>query len=147
MTISFPTNTRDVINGIRTAIGRTIILQDFDRTICTYSGCGVDPITDTAIDPFCPVCSGVGYTTVMNETSILAHVFWKPADMLNWVTGGQYFTGDCVVQVEYTDTNIASINDAKYVVVDDKRLRIKDKVLRGVPAINRVILDLELEEE
>ena len=147
MTISFPSNTRATINAIRDAIGRTIVFQNLVETECTYSGCGLDPITNTAIYSFCPVCSGEGVTVSISETDLTAHITWKPESTLRWVVGGQYYTGDCLVQVEYTDTNISTIDEAKYIVVDSKRLRKKNKILRGVPAINRVLLELELEEE
>jgi len=147
MTITFPSNTKTIIDAIRDTIGRTIVFQSITETACTASGCGVDPITNTAINSFCTVCSGEGYITVASGTELIAHITWKPEGILNWIVGGQYYTGDCLVQVEYTDTNIATIDDAKYVVVDSKRLRKKNKILRGVPAINRVLLELELEEE
>lgn len=147
MTISFPSNTRETINAIRDAIGRQITFQTVVTAPCTASGCGVDPITNTAINSFCTVCSGKGYTTTISGDLYTAHITWKPEGILNWIVGGQYYTGDCLVQVEYTDDSIDVINGAKYVVVDDKRLRMKGKILRGVPAINRVLLELELEEE
>ena len=147
MTISFPSNTKDIIDQIRIAIGREVLFQTVTQSGCIASGCGVDPITHTAINPFCSVCSGVGYTTTLSGLGVLAHISWKPSGLLNWIVAGQYYTGDCLLQVEYTPTNRSLVEDAKYVVVDDKRLRVETKTPRGVPSLNRILLECRLEEE
>jgi len=147
MIITFPTNTKEIIDAIREAIGRDVTFQTKVETECTYSGCNIDPITNTSINSFCPVCSGVGYTSTLDEDVMKAHIFWKPEGFLNWVTAGQYFTGDCAVQIEYTEDIYEMVSAADYVVVDGKRLRMKSRDPRGVPALNRILLDCELEEE
>jgi len=78
----------------------------------------------------------------MEEYPVLAHVNWGRGDITKWETGGIYFDGDCTAQVEYTAENLDAIDKAEYVVVDERELEIKSKYLRGVPELNRVILNL-----
>lgn len=78
----------------------------------------------------------------MEEYPVLAHVNWGIGDIPKWETGGTYFDGDCTAQIEYTDANIAAIDSTEYVIVDDRELEIKSKYLRGVPELNRIILNL-----
>lgn len=147
MTITFPSNTKTIIDQIRDAIGREVTFIEEAYSPCTASGCGLDPITNTAINSFCTVCSGEGFTVTISGTGLTAHITWKPENVLNWIVAGQYFTGDCLLQVEYTSNNRELIEDAKYVVVDDKRMRVESIMPRGVPAINRLLLECKLEEE
>jgi hypothetical protein len=62
---------------------------------------------------------------------------------LNWATGGQIFEGDCRVQVAYTAELADSLDYLDYVVVDNKEMTMRKKIYRGVPAINRILMDLE----
>ena len=141
MAITFPSNTKQIIDAIRTAIGRDIIAE-----VITVSGCSVcslDPVTNTSVDSFCPVCSGLYWIETISGATILAHVNQKPLDNLQWVTGGKYFEGDATVQVEYNAVNLDLIERSKYFIVDGKRFE-KDKIeLRGVPNVNRIILILK----
>lgn len=146
MGIYFPSNTKQIIDAIREAIGRPIIAE-----VVTISGCGVcslDPVTNTSTNSFCPVCSGTYWIETVSGAPILAHVNQKPLDDLQWVTGGKYFEGDATAQVEYSQINLDLIERSRYFIVDGKRFE-KDKIeLRGVPNINRIILILkEMEDE
>lgn len=141
MPITFPNNTRQVINEIRGAIGREIIAEVITLSGC--NACGLDPVTNTSIDSFCPVCSGVYWIETISGASILAHVSQRPMDDLQWITGGKYFSGDATVQIEYTSLNLDLIERSKYFIVDGKRFE-KDKIeFRGVPEVNRIILILK----
>lgn len=135
----------EIIDGIRTAIGRVVTFYTVASSIACPD-CSLDPITNTSTDPFCTVCSGIHWTPVYTASGIKAHITWGNADQLNWVTGGQFFDGDCRVQIKYTSEHLEIADNARYLVVDNKELTIKSKILRGVPEINRIILDL-LEKE
>ncbi len=143
-TITFPTDTKDTIDAIREAIGRSIVFSTPVRTVC--SGCSLDPITDTSTDSFCVICDGEGYVTTYSGTTISAHVTWGKADELGWVTGGQYLEGDCRVQIEYSTGNITVVDGSEFVTVDGKRLSVRKKILRGVPDLNRILIDLKEED-
>lgn len=144
MPITFPTNTRDIINEIRDAIGRDIICYTESKQLCPV--CSIDPVTDASTDVYCSNCSGVGYLISYSGDVIKAHVTWAPSETLAWVTGGQYFDGDCRVQIESTDANMTIVEGAKYLTVDGKNCIIKKKMYRGVANINRILIDLALEE-
>jgi hypothetical protein len=138
--ITFPADTKSIVDGMRSAIGRPVEFVSRNRTPCPT--CEIDPITDSSIDSFCITCSGEGYLYTYSGTTITGHVTWASFDKLSWVPGGQYFDGDCRLQIEYTLDNITVINNAKHVIVDGKQLRVADKIFRGVPTINRIILNL-----
>lgn len=141
MAIIFPSNTAQIINEIRNAIGRNIIAEVISVEECPV--CMLDPVTNTSTDSFCPVCSGNYWITTVSGASILAHVSYKPLDDLEWVTGGKYVAGDATAQIEYTEENLTLVEGSKYFILDNRRFE-KDKIeLRGVPNINRIILILK----
>ncbi len=144
MTITFP-STKDTIDAIRDAIGRDIIL-----VTTTYSGCwacSLDPITNQSTNVFCTVCSGIHWIPTVTENELLAHVTWGNSDALLWVTGGQLLEGDCRISIEYTAENLNLVENANYYIVDNKKLFFKKKILRGVPTINRILIDLKEERD
>lgn len=145
MAITFPTNTKTIIDEIRGAIGRNV---DFYVTTSSYTcqTCSLDPTTGTSTDSFCMTCSGLYYIPMLYSTTISGHITWGKSDKLNWVTGGQFFEGDCRLQIEYSDINLDLVNGAKYVVVDGKRLTIDTITLRGAQELNRIVLNLSEEE-
>ena len=141
MTIVFPENTRDIINQIRYAIGRNVTFVVIsDSEICYV--CGLDPVTNSAVDPYCPVCSGLGYLYTYSGVTVSGHVTWGFSELLAWYTGGQQFEGDCRVQVEFVPEVITIIDTAKWVIVDGKTMQIKKRIYRGVKELNRVLYDL-----
>lgn len=142
VTISFPTDTKDTIDAIRSAIGRTVIFNTVASSI-PCNTCALDPITNESIDPFCPTCSGIYWIPVISGASILAHVTWAGADQMNWYSAGQVFEGDCRVQIEKTDTNIAIVDITRDLTVDGRTLEIKKVLPRGAPELNRLLLDLK----
>jgi hypothetical protein len=144
MTITFPAGTKNIIDQIRLAIGREV--DFYTETSVPCSGCGIDPVTKTSINPFCNICGGTGYIYNFIITTISAHITWGGLDTLNWQSGGQIFEGDAGIQIEYTNDNLITVNGCKYVLVDGKKMTIRRKILRGVQPINRILLDLEEEE-
>ncbi len=138
--ITWPSDTKVIIDAIRAVIGRPVNFYTEIKTPC--SACSIDPITDTSTNSFCLVCSGVGYVIVYSGTTISGHVTQGPIDGMRWATGGQYYDGDCMVQIEYTPSNITVVDNASYVIVDNKKFDVRKKILRGVKNINRIILDM-----
>lgn len=131
----------NIIDDIRTLIGRCVTFYVVVSSIACET-CSLDPVTNTSTDSFCPECSGNYWTPVYSGNSVNAHITWGNADLMNWKTGGKYYTGDCRIQIKYTDTNKYLADNAEYIVVDDKELTVETKILRGVPTLNRIILDL-----
>ena len=146
MNIVFPTDTYETIDAIRGAIGR-----DVDFYVPTLSGCPVcdlDPVTNTSTDSFCDVCSGVYWIKTYSIITLSGHVTWGPADVLQWYPGGKMDDGDCRIQIKYTTENDTTVEDVDYVVVDNRQVEIKRVTPRGVPSINRLLLDcVEREKE
>lgn len=140
-TITWPSNTVTVIDEIRDAIGRDVT---FYVVASSYEcpTCGLDPVTNTAINSFCPTCSGVGLITILSGVVVNAHVTWGHSEQLGWVSGGQLDMGDCRVQIKYTVANENTVDTAQYVVVDNRVMQIIKKILRGVKPINRILIDL-----
>lgn len=141
MTITFPSNTAAIIDEIRGVIGRDVIFYTLaGSTECPV--CNLDPTTGTSTDSFCETCSGVYYIPIYSGVSISGHITWTSSDILNWQTGGQLFDGDCRIQIKYTPENITVLDATKWVEVDGKSLEIKERSLRGVQQLNRIVLSL-----
>jgi hypothetical protein len=144
MTIPFPLNTRDTINEIRDMIGREVTFVMTLESDCPT--CELDPVSNTSVDSFCPTCSGIGYIYTLSGYTVMAHITWGQADINNWQSAGQLFDGDCRIQVDLIPENITVLNLNPYVEVDGKKMSIKKKILRGVPSLNRILLDLKEQE-
>lgn len=140
MTIFFPSTT-DTIDLIREAIGRNIIIDTVTLSGC-YN-CSLDPVTNESNNAFCNVCGGKYWITLTTPHTIKAHVSSGKIDNLNWVPGGQLMEGDCVIQVKYTEEiNSYVLSGVLYHI--DGRDFIKDThIYRGVPEINRIIVNLK----
>jgi len=144
--IIWPSNTRDVINSIRGAIGRLVTFYLISASEpCTL--CNRDPITNTSTDSFCPVCSGNFWIHTYSGVSISGHVTWGQAEQFNWATGGQFIDGDCRVQIENTVENITVLESAQWVSVDNRRMTVNKIIPRGVQDINRILIDLVEQEK
>jgi hypothetical protein len=141
MTIIFPSNTKDIIDQIRDAIGRPVYF--FRRYTVPCSACSIDPISGDSTNSFCTVCSGEGYVVTFSGYTINGHITHKPQEMMQWSSAGQWFEGDVRVQVELTDSNITVIENTEYVMVDEKKFDIRSTFKRGVPTLNRVLIDLK----
>jgi hypothetical protein len=144
MSITFPTDTEQIIDEIRTAIGRDVIFYRLYSTDCPT--CSLDPISDTSTDSFCPTCSGLYYITTPSGTTVNGHVTWGNMDEMQWPTGGQYFKGDCRLQIKYTLNSLSMVNNTDYIVADSKKFIIDKFALRGVPELNRIVIILNEED-
>ena len=143
--ISFPENTEEIIDEIRGAIGRLVSFYT-QTAISGCANCSLDPISRKSTDSFCPNCGGDYFIPVYTEVQVSGHVTWKGTDLFDWQTGGQLFDGDCRVQIKNTARNRNLLEVSGYVMVDGRTLDIKQKIFRGVPQSNRIIIDLELNE-
>lgn len=139
--VSWPTNTKEVTDSIRDAIGRTVIIHTHsDVSLCP--DCKLDPISGKSSDPFCSTCGGTGYITSKIDSEVTAHINWNSiGDTIN-TPGGRIFNGDCKISIEYTSVNLSNVMNADYFTVDNKNLYLKNYDIRGVPTPNRIIIIL-----
>lgn len=145
MTIFWPTNTKSITDSIRDAIGRDITLViPASGTACPT--CSLNPITNASTDPLCPTCSGIYWINAESLITINAHVTQGALDIPWRVPGGSIGKGDATIQVEYTAGNLSNIENAKYFLVDGIKFFLKNKTLRGVPEVNRIIVVLSEQE-
>lgn len=144
-TIIWPNNTAEVINNIRSAIGRTVYFYILESSE-PCSLCDLDPITNTSTNSFCPVCSGEFWIRTYTSIPVSGHITWGGLDQMDWSKGGQIYTGDARLQIEYTETNLNLVNNVKWLIVDGKKMSIEKVIYRGVPVINRILLDLKEED-
>jgi len=144
MTLPFPTNTTDIIQKMINTIGRNITLYIENQTVCW--NCGIDPISGDALDSSCPVCSGIGYLVTYSGYVVRSYLNHGKMDNKNWVTGGQYFDGDSTAQIMLTPESLQAVERASYLIADTKRFKISQKIYRGVPELNRIILVLKEDE-
>lgn len=135
----------EFLDAVRNAIGREVSFHYVASSV-PCSSCNLDPVNNTSTNSFCPVCSGTYWIPVNAVESVLAHITWGKSDTLSWASAGQYFEGDCRIQIKYTQANLNLINNAKYLTVDGKNMRIENKLFRGVQEINRILLDLSEQE-
>jgi hypothetical protein len=134
-----------IIEDIRGLIGRDVYVYTVASSYpCPV--CGVDPVTGKSTDSFCTTCSGEYWIEVLSSVTLSGHITWGNTDNLGWATGGQFFEGDCRLQIAYSDTNKNLIKNARYIVVDDVRTTVRNVSYRGVPQLNRIVITLDEEE-
>jgi len=135
----------EIVDAIRGAIGRNV---DF-HYIETVSGCPVcdyDPVNDASTDAFCTTCSGEYWIPIYESTTLSGHISWGYSEQLGWVTAGQMDDGICRVQIKYSPDNEIIVDKTKWMIVDERTMTIKKKIVRGVQGINRILIDLEEKE-
>lgn len=141
MHIPFPTNTRQQIEDIINDIGRAVLFVT--STLSGCYNCSLDPVTNTSVDSFCPVCSGIYWIPTYSSNSIVAHVAWKYADDAEFNTGGNTYVGDGKVKIIYSGPYMDILEDTDYLVVDGKQASIEKITLLGVPHVNRISIDFK----
>jgi len=145
--IVFPDQT-DIVDKIREAIGRDVYFYRVTYTDCTASGCGFDPVNESSINPYCPTCSGLYFIPSYQVVPVEGFVSWGYSENLGWVQGGQLAEGSCRVQIKSSVTNLDLVNNSNFLIVDNRKMSIVRKTLRGTPNVNRLLLDLqELDDE
>lgn len=143
-TIVWP-ETTEQIDAIRTAIGRQIyIYVTVTGVACTI--CSLDPVTNLSTNPFCPQCNGSYWTATLSAYPTLAHITHLDTDQPNWTVGGTIFQGGTRIQVKYTTETLSAVDNASYYLVDGKKFIEKNRALRGVPDINRIVVTLKEQE-
>ncbi len=144
MPIEFPTNTADVIDDIRNAIGRDItIFRTVSGIPCTVSGCNLDPVTGLSTNQFCPVCGGEFFLNTTSGFVVNAHIYERNnVDKPVWVSAGTIVEGDAIVQIKFTPANIDAVENAESYLVNGKDFIQEDFSLRGVPELNRIVISL-----
>lgn len=143
--IYWPSDTEDIIDSIRDAIGRNIIiLVSVSGIACT--ACSLNPVSNLSTNPFCPVCGGTYWTETTSGYVIKAHVTIGEIDLPWRVAGGYLEKGEAVVQIKYTPTNLYAVEHAVHYVVDGKVYLEDDISYRGVPDINRMVITLKEQE-
>ena len=146
MVITFPADTRQVINAIRGAIGRPVYIN-VDVSTSGCSACSLDPINNTSTDAFCATCSGMYWFVTTEYVTTSGHIRWAPFDKPQFEPGGIVYNGDCIVTVENTAANLAAIKRSNYIMTDGKKLILDKYTIRGVPQLNRIRIFLRQEEE
>jgi hypothetical protein len=137
MTLIFPSNTQQVIDEIREAIGRTVtFFVSVSGVACTL--CTLDPITGTSVDSLCSGCGGAYWLNTTSGWDVLAHVRWIDAGRPLMSPGGYALEGDCFVTISSSGNALQMVENAKSVLVDGRDLIVADFSLRGVPDINRI---------
>lgn len=140
MQILWPeTLVREQIEEIRTAIGRNIQIN------ITVSGvgcpiCSLDPITNTSVNSYCPVCHGLYWLETTSGILVSGHVRWFSSEKPYLQPGGQLPEGDCQVTIAYTDANLSAVEHAQDFIVDAKRMTLKSYKLKGVKTPNRIAI-------
>ena len=139
MEIMWPSNTTEIIDKIRGAIGRDVTFYSPSYSGC--STCSLDPVSQDSTDSFCPECDGVYWVSTFSGVTVSGHITWAGADILNWETGGQLFDGDVRIQIKKASGIIEMLDSTEYIIVDEKKVEEKSRILRGVKEINRVLID------
>jgi hypothetical protein len=140
-TIIFPSNTTEIIDEIRGAVGRSIIINI--PTLHTCPVCTLDPVTNQSTNPFCIICGGNYWIASVSGYIVSGHVTWGNTDTMLWNTGGKLWDGDCRVQIKFTSENIYAVVSGVNFEVDNKVLTVQNYILRGTPTVNRILVDLK----
>ena len=135
----------EVVDAIRNAIGRSVVWYVVASSVAC-SACDLDPVTGNSTNSFCEFCNGNYFIPTYSGVVISGHITWNFSEQLGWVSGGQMDEGDCRVQIKYTPDNLSTINNAKYAIVDNRRMDIVKRTYRGVKNLNRILVDLSEDE-
>lgn len=146
--IGWPSQTQqnNFLNLTLEAIGRNIsIYHKVSVSGCPV--CSLEPVSNTSTNAFCPVCSGSYWLENLAEYPVLAHVTWGGSEGVAWYSAGQQVTGKCSIRLNYNSEVKTVIDNARYLVVDDRTMQIEKVNLRGSPEINRILISLKEAEE
>ena len=140
MKIVFP-ETKEIIDEIRSAIGRPVVFYVI-ASLSGCSSCDLDPVANTSVDSFCTECNGTYWIPVYSGMDVNSHIAWGKSDQMRWESGGQWWEGSAGVQIARNDENISTVENAVYLVVDGKEMEIRKILHRGVPELNRILIDV-----
>lgn len=145
MVISFPSNTRDIIEQIIDTDGRMVTFYN----VISLSGCwlcNLDPVSNTSTDSYCTVCSGRYWVPTYSGTEVKAHITYGQVDDKSWTAGGLIDNGNIEVKFMHTQELEDLVNDAEFFVVDGREMDVRRINLRGVPQTNRILVQLKEKE-
>ncbi len=144
---AFPTNTRELIEQMINYDGRDVTIY----TVETVSGCALcnlDPFSDTSTDSYCPSCSGLYWIPTYSGWTTTAHVTWGRSEDKAWETGGMIDNGECSVKIMHSQEAEDLVYNAAFIVVDGREMNVQPGIiLRGVPQVNRIIVNLREKEK
>lgn len=146
VTITWPDNTKEVINSIREATGRPVIVTLIDSVSGCHL-CSLDPINNASTNALCSGCDGNYWIPTIADYQVHGHIRWWPFDEPHPMTGGVVYEGDCTATIRYTSQNLSRIQQADYFTVDGKKMVLHKYLLRGKQDINRIRLLLKEEEK
>lgn len=141
MNITYPSNTKEIMDDIRDVIGRDITIYTTVSGI-PCSLCELDPTTGYSVDPYCSGCDGGYWTSTLSGYTVNAHVRWSQSEQPLWTSGGIIDEGDCKVTITYSEANLEIVQNADYFVVDGKELYMKHYIPKGVQELNRISIIL-----
>jgi hypothetical protein len=136
---------RETIEAITREVARDVLFY-YPTAFSGCSLCSLDPITDTSTDSFCQQCGGDYWIPVFSGVTMSGKVSWGKSENKDWQTGGLIDTGDCLVTVLHSTQTENIIFSSEYVTVDGRELDVKNIILRGTPAINRILIVLKEKE-
>jgi hypothetical protein len=111
------------------------------KTDCVASGCGWDELSQSAVNPACLVCGGVGKTLTWVNYNINCRLMWTNQIKFAYpypTTGTEM--GDCVIVVPYEFVGVMDAvmsNELAYIVANDKNVKPKSKQEQYIPGIIR----------
>ena len=116
--VTFPSNTKEIIDDIREAIGRefTIVAQ-VSGISCPL--CSLDPVTSLSVNTFCSGCGGTYWINTLSGYTLLGHVHWTSSEQPLWQPGGKIMEGDCTSTITYSGAYLNLLENADYCVVDN----------------------------
>ena len=137
--VTFPSDTKAIIDEIRGVIGRDVtIFVTVTGIPCTEAGCSLDPVTNLSTDSFCTVCGGNYWLEATSGYTCSGHIRWLGADKPMWVAGGVIEDGDCKVTLTMSDENLNNVKNSHHFVIDEIEMYMKEYRLRGAKEINRI---------
>ena len=139
MAITFPANTKEVIDEMRGTIGRDVtIFVTVTGIACTESTCSLDPVTNLSTNSFCTVCGGNYWLDTISGWTCSGHIRWLGADKPLWASGGVIEEGDAKVTITHSVGALNNVKNSHHFVVDDIEMYMKSYRLKGVKPVNRI---------
>ena len=136
---------RETVEAIIGQVARDVLFY-YPTSLSGCNLCSLDPITNTSTDSFCLQCGGDYWIPTYSGVTMSGKVTWGKSEDKDWQTGGLIDTGDCLVTVLHSTQTENVIFSSEYVEVDGRELDVKDIILRGTPAVNRILVALKEKE-
>ena len=138
-------NMRDIVEAIIGQVARDVLFY-YPTSLSGCNLCSLDLITNTSTDSFCQQCGGEYWIPTFSGVTMSGKVTWGKSEDKDWQTGGIVDAGDCTVTILHSTQTENIIFSSEYVRVDGRELDVKNIVLRGIPAVNRMLVVLKEKE-